>query len=579
MYSLKKLEQCAMRITARIFAMSVLCFFAAGAVPATAQNWAEAPGSPYSVVSSPQAIAVTPDGSYLYVLNSVPSSANSVSAFLVSADNTLTEISGSPFAVDQNAVDLATDGRFLYTANGIGSDTVGAFTIDAAGSLTAVSGSPFTSGGSAPQNLEVAPSGEYLVVTNAASDNFDIFLINGTTGALTAMSGSPFAAGDEPQGLSIDPSSTRLIISNCLDDSFSAFEISPLDGDFAEYSGSPFAGPDCPDSSVFNDDGRFLYVDGLNSFNGYSVEGDGTLVELSESPYPEIGYNTDQGVALSWDGNHVFTTGRATVTGENSLVVFEVLPDGNLTRETYSPVPVPRVTFEVQSHPGRDAAFLTDFIDGSVTVMESLLLSGAAAPTIDGTLSTGEWNGADIAEFEVSLPEGGTTEGTLLVANDTTNLYLAVQLDSVGSTEQGGVRVDFDNDADGECDDGDDGLGANIYGITDIFMSNGCTVGDYDTSDGGTTDGAAAGNAELTFLELSHPLDSGDAGRDFALSPGSRVGFLLAVTLCGSTPPCTSTGFPHTNLAYEAQILINDTLLFADGFEFGSTSRWSSTTP
>src|SRR5207245_1341250 len=53
-----------------------------------------------------------------------------------------------------------------------------------------------------------------------------------------------------------------------------------------------------------------------------------------------------------------------------------------------------------------------------------VVLSGTGCtPTIDGVLSPGEWTSAGTEAFNVNLPGGGSTQGTLYVMNDGVNLY------------------------------------------------------------------------------------------------------------------------------------------------------------
>src|SRR5205807_1467352 len=75
-------------------------------------------------------------------------------------------------------------------------------------------------------------------------------------------------------------------------------------------------------------------------------------------------------------------------------------------------------------------------------------------------------------------------------------------------------------------------------------FSDGFNPGLDDSTNGGTSDGTgASGNAAgFTILELSHPLNSGDS-KDFSLSPGLTVGFILLLQINGPTG-VGSTSFP-----------------------------------
>src|SRR5947209_3332132 len=71
-----------------------------------------------------------------------------------------------PFDSDQNVLTNA-EGTVLYAVNS-GSDTIAAFTVAANGSLSAIAGSPFSSGGTNPVSIGIAR--DSLAVVNKAMD-------------------------------------------------------------------------------------------------------------------------------------------------------------------------------------------------------------------------------------------------------------------------------------------------------------------------------------------------------------------------------------------------------------------------
>src|SRR5216684_8412808 len=142
------------------------------------------------VGKTPAGAAVTPNGKFLYVVNS---GSSNVSAFSVNLQNgSLTAVSGSPFAAKSGPSSVATDpsGKFLYVANKTSGD-ISAYNINSGtGALTPVTGSPFTAG-TGPAALKVDPSGKFLYAANSGSNNVSAYTINGTDGALTQISGFP----------------------------------------------------------------------------------------------------------------------------------------------------------------------------------------------------------------------------------------------------------------------------------------------------------------------------------------------------------------------------------------------------
>jgi hypothetical protein len=173
-----------------------------------------------------------------------------------------------------------------------------------------------------------------------------------------------------------------------------------------------------------------------------------------------------------------------------------------------------------------------------------VLNCGLGTPQINGVMSPGEWDTAGYIDFQVKIPGGGTTDGTVFAMNDGDNLYLAVRYDYV--TVWNCVTFEFDNDNSG----GAVAVGDDIILFNNIFYDNyrATTGGPLDTAGGGTTDGAGAlsNNKNYTVCELSHPLDSADDSHDFSLQPGDTVGFNLFIRLgAGGGVVGTDTYFPE----------------------------------
>lgn len=121
---------------------------------------------------------------FVYVESNIQSAnGNSIFAFHREVDGSLSPVNGSPFLAggagvqdqsfifgpydsDQNLV-VDSRRRMLFAVNS-GSDTVAAFRINSDGSLTAVTGSPFPSNGTNPVSLALA--GDILFVVNKNGD-------------------------------------------------------------------------------------------------------------------------------------------------------------------------------------------------------------------------------------------------------------------------------------------------------------------------------------------------------------------------------------------------------------------------
>jgi 6-phosphogluconolactonase (cycloisomerase 2 family) len=131
----------------------------------------------------------------------------SVSVYDVAADGTLSAISGSPFADTQTApcwVAISPDGSVLFAIN-TGSSSISRYTIAADGTLGLVGSTAFNSPtGLRPFDAAPSADGKYLYVVDAGAVTVSAFAVQGTS--LTELSGSPVAiqGGGAPFGIVVD---------------------------------------------------------------------------------------------------------------------------------------------------------------------------------------------------------------------------------------------------------------------------------------------------------------------------------------------------------------------------------------
>jgi hypothetical protein len=177
-------------------------------------------------------------------------------------------------------------------------------------------------------------------------------------------------------------------------------------------------------------------------------------------------------------------------------------------------------------------------------------LSGCGTPVVDGLVGASEWASAGKFRLSVALPHGNATTGTLYVMNDSFNLYTALAFDQAAALTGGnGLSLEFDTNNDGIISPGDDAIVFNsLIGFFDDFRYAcgmvACSA--IDTDAGGTNDGAGgfANNGSQSAFELSHPLNSGDAGHDFALAYGDTVGYRFSAILFEPAGSYGQTDFP-----------------------------------
>jgi len=101
------------------------------------------------------------------------------------------------------AINAVAQSNFVYTNDSWFPNTVSAFRVNADGSLTLIEGSPFLTGGNGgggdvnPGKITTATvKGKgFLYAANNGSTTIAAFRINADTGQLVAVPGSPFLAG------------------------------------------------------------------------------------------------------------------------------------------------------------------------------------------------------------------------------------------------------------------------------------------------------------------------------------------------------------------------------------------------
>jgi 6-phosphogluconolactonase (cycloisomerase 2 family) len=130
-----------------------------------------------------------------------------VSVYTVAVNGALTAIAGSPFADTQTApcwVAVSPDGSALFAIN-TGSSSISRYAVAGNGTLT-LAGSTGVAAptGLRPFDAEVSPDGAYLYVVDAGVAKVSAFAVDGTN--LTELTGSPIAipGGAAPFGMVVD---------------------------------------------------------------------------------------------------------------------------------------------------------------------------------------------------------------------------------------------------------------------------------------------------------------------------------------------------------------------------------------
>ena len=178
----------------------------------------EVAGSPFRVATvsaptgpGPAAVAVTPDGKFLYVANQFD---GTVSSFSVDATSgALTPGIVVPVQIAPAGLGITPNGGFLYVANS-GSSSVSAFAVcnqivtscadptSPDGTLTPVAGSPF-SAGIGPTAIQSTADGKFLFVIDRQSNQISEYKVATGTGVLTTNTQPSISTGGSPAGISL----------------------------------------------------------------------------------------------------------------------------------------------------------------------------------------------------------------------------------------------------------------------------------------------------------------------------------------------------------------------------------------
>ena len=292
------------------------------------------PGSPFGAGTSPDGLAVSPNGDDVYVPNW---NSGNVAAFSIGPNGALSPVSEPPFSAGTNpiAVAITPDGTHLYVANS-GSNNVSAFLIGSNGALSLVPGSPF-SAGTGPHGVAVSPDGAHLYVVNSGSNNVSAFSID-ANGALSPLSGSPFSAGADPFGVAITPDGGHLYVDDVDSNGVSAFSIGS-DGTLSPVPGSPFSAGTQPDGMAVTPDGGHLYVADWFSadVSAFAIGADGALTPLAGSPFSAgtnpvaVAVTPHQGPVAAFSASAAPAGLRSAFDGSGSHD-----PDGTVVRYDWS---------------------------------------------------------------------------------------------------------------------------------------------------------------------------------------------------------------------------------------------------
>jgi 6-phosphogluconolactonase (cycloisomerase 2 family) len=244
---------------------------------------------------------------------------NSSTGSLTSPVTTTPALAPSWLAVGPN-------GQFLYVSNHA-SDSIAAYSVAANGALTEIAGSPFTLP-SSNCGLFCTATADQMVYDSQAQTLYvqsdygwvvATFTVNTTTGALTWVYNEPTGAG--PSAVTTDTTGKFVYVTNAPGASVSAYSVTTTatSGGNPEpltpITGQPFAAGGTPVALAIEPTDHYLYVlnQGDNTISGYSINSSsGALSPLSGSPFAIAGGSSSaQQLVVDPSGQYLYVDSQS----------------------------------------------------------------------------------------------------------------------------------------------------------------------------------------------------------------------------------------------------------------------------
>ncbi len=243
-------------------------------------------GSPFTLGYSPNALAVTPGNTFLYVAGP-----GAIYAYRINSDGSLSaSSSGAAVAiVNVASIDISPDGNWLFGLDNT-TTVLDQFQINSStGALSSVSATPYSVSNAivVPKMVRVAPTGNYVFAALGTGGDF-VFTLNTTTGAVaTTQQITLGSAQTSDNAVAIDSTTAHLYIARSgLNGGLAVYNVG-AQGALTEVAGSPF--PTGAQTSAVQIDrtGKYIYAanraDG--TITGYALGSNSSLIALSGSPY------------------------------------------------------------------------------------------------------------------------------------------------------------------------------------------------------------------------------------------------------------------------------------------------------
>jgi hypothetical protein len=289
-----------------------------------------ATGAPFNLTYIPQTAVITQANTFMYIASD--SATGSIYGYSIGTGGQISILGGGSPLVTENAValEVSPDGRYLFSLNSSGF-SIEQYTINTTtGLLSLAANYPVTSSSTiVPTALKFAPSGNFLVAT-LGTGGAEIFPYVVNTAASTGSLDSTHAQAITPTSSSVGIYGAAIDASNNI--------YLALTGGVSVYSatsaGVPtllksYTGGNGGHQAVLNPAGTFLYVANFSdsTISGFSVASGGVLTALTGSPFN--GPTNVISLGITSNGSNLLANGYNTTNG---LQIFSIGSTGALTQ-------------------------------------------------------------------------------------------------------------------------------------------------------------------------------------------------------------------------------------------------------
>ena len=280
-------------------------------------------GGTIDPLHSQGSLRLSADHRFLFAVNA---GSGTVTSFRVNGSS-LTLIDAAPSG-GSSPTALADSGDLLYVLNAGGNGNVSGLHVSRDGHLRSIDNSTSNLSGTAtsPTSLAFSPNGQFLVVTETATNSIDVFHVrpNGTLGPISvnaSAGATPFAAAFAPNG--------TLIVGNA-SNSISSYRLQWNQTLDVISDAIPTLGmATCWDVVLPN--GRAVYTANAGSSNlsGFAIQRNGVLSAIGGTLVgSNLAGSTNLDTAVSANGKYIYTLNAAT----GAIGEFSVQSDGDLDR-------------------------------------------------------------------------------------------------------------------------------------------------------------------------------------------------------------------------------------------------------